>query len=102
MRKYRRAVDVTSEIMHEVRVLMMADKERNIVNLLQVYETTSEFILVLEMAAGGELQRVLDEYDCIPEANTKLMLRQLLNAVTFLHNKNIAHLDIKVCCFLNS
>ena len=101
MRKYRRAVDVTNEIMHEVRVLLMADKERHIVNLLQLYETTSEFILVLEMAAGGELQYVLDEYDNIPEANTKLMLRQLMNAVIFLHNKNIAHLDIKVGNVLN-
>lgn len=96
MRKYRRAVDVTAEILHEVRVLLMADKERHIVNLLQLYESTSEYILVLEMATGGELQRVLDDYDNIPEDQTKLMLRQLMNAVCFLHRNQIAHLDIKV------
>lgn len=95
MRKYRRAVDVSAEIIHEVRILLMADKERHIVNLLQVYETTSEYILVLEMAAGGELQRVLDEYDSIPELNTRILLKQLLNAVIFLHSKKIVHLDIK-------
>lgn len=101
MRKYRRAVDVTAEIMHEVRILLMADKERHIVSLLQLYESTSEYILVLEMAAGGELQRVLDDCDSIPELNTKILLRQLLNAVVFLHSKNIAHLDIKVGSYIS-
>ncbi|RWS04346.1 serine/threonine-protein kinase 17B-like protein, partial [Dinothrombium tinctorium] len=58
-------------------------------------ETASEYILLLEMAEGGELQRVLDEEDCIPEAKVKLLMRQILEGIAFLHDCNIAHLDIK-------
>ena len=45
---------------------------------------------------GGELQRVLDDEDCVPERDAARLLRQILSGVAFLHEHNIAHLDLKV------
>lgn len=45
---------------------------------------------------GGELQRVLDDEECVPERDAARLLRQILSGVSFLHEHNIAHLDLKV------
>jgi serine/threonine kinase 17 len=49
IKKRRRAVDVTHEILHEIRVLLTSDQNERIVRLYEVYETPTEFILMLEM-----------------------------------------------------
>lgn len=81
--------------MHEIRVLLLSSKNERIVRLHEVYETNSEFILILEMAEGGELQRLLDEEECIQEKDCRRLMRQILEGLSFLHTCNIAHLDIK-------
>ena len=47
-------------------------------------------------APGGDFQSVLDD-DMVPfEEHVQGFLRQILEALQFIHDKNIAHLDIKV------
>ncbi len=47
-------------------------------------------------APGGDFQSVLDA-DMVPfEQDAQGFLRQILEALRFIHDKNIAHLDIKV------
>ena len=47
-------------------------------------------------APGGDFQNVLDE-DMVPfEEDVQGFLRQILEALDFIHERNIAHLDIKV------
>ncbi|XP_074599310.1 serine/threonine-protein kinase 17A-like [Brevipalpus obovatus] len=95
IKKRRRSSDVRHEIMHEIGVLLLAQNNEGIVKLHEVFETPTEFILILEMVKGGELQRVLDEEECVQEKDVIRLMRQILRAVEFLHSNNIAHLDIK-------
>ena len=47
-------------------------------------------------APGGDFQSVLDN-DMVPfEEDVQGFLRQILEALDFIHERNIAHLDIKV------
>ena len=47
-------------------------------------------------APGGDFQSVLDE-DMVPfEEDVQGFLRQILEALEFIHERQIAHLDIKV------
>ena len=47
-------------------------------------------------APGGDFQSVLDD-DMVPfEEDVQGFLRQTLEALDFIHERNIAHLDIKV------
>ncbi|CAB3365175.1 Hypothetical predicted protein [Cloeon dipterum] len=95
-------MDHQQDIMHEVAVLRLAaaystlDGAR-IVRLHEVYETPSEMALVLEMAAGGELQWVLDtgEDEQLSEHLVVKFMRQILEGLCFLHDHDIAHLDLK-------
>lgn len=95
IKKRRRCQDVTHEIFHEVRVLMLSSSCPRVVQLYSVFETTNEFVLILELASGGELQRVLDEEEFLPENTCRHVIKQVLEGISFLHDHSIAHLDIK-------
>lgn len=45
--------------------------------------------------ASGDLQAILDEDGSLTEQNTRLVLRETLKALDYLHRRNVAHLDIK-------
>ncbi|XP_077296970.1 death-associated protein kinase related isoform X2 [Arctopsyche grandis] len=73
---------------------MCSDSSR-LVRLHEVFETRSEIALVLELAAGGELQRVLDDEECLAERQARHVMRQILEGLSHLHARNLAHLDLK-------
>ncbi|GFG33971.1 hypothetical protein Cfor_07520, partial [Coptotermes formosanus] len=95
IRKRRRAMDQRQDILHEVAVLKIAADSVRIVRLHDVYETPTEMALILELAAGGELQRVLDAEEGLQEEHASKVMRQILEGLSHLHNNNIAHLDLK-------
>ncbi|XP_013789136.1 calcium-dependent protein kinase 27-like [Limulus polyphemus] len=95
IKKRRRSANVRHEIMHEILVLKMCEPCPRIIHLHQIYEGPSEIILVLEMAEGGELQRLLDDDEMFEESQVIHVIIQVLEALSFLHGLNIVHLDIK-------
>ncbi|XP_071386407.1 serine/threonine-protein kinase 17A [Centroberyx affinis] len=98
MRKRRKGQDCRTEIIHEIAVLELATASQRVVDLHQVYEMASEMVLVLEFAAGGEIfnQCVSErEEEAFSEEDVKRLMRQILEGVTFLHQNNVVHLDLK-------
>lgn len=95
IRKRRRSMDQMQDILHEAAVLNLAQKSDRIVNLHEIYETPHEMVLVLELVPDGELQSLVDVQDGIPEEDTRSYMKQILEALAFLHDHNIAHLDMK-------
>lgn len=95
LRRRRRAACWMKQIQHEIAVLMLSADSEQIVKLHAVYETRSEYVLILEMAAGGELQTKLDEDGSFSEQKTRICVREVLKALEYLHRRNVAHLDIK-------
>ncbi|XP_031783154.1 death-associated protein kinase related [Nasonia vitripennis] len=95
LRKRRRAQELKAEALHEVAVLDAAAHCPRLVSLHQVFETSTEMVLVLELAPGGELQMVLDRDEIPEERQVAKLLKQILDGVAFLHSLNVAHLDIK-------
>lgn len=49
----------------------------------------------ISRAAGGELQRVFDNEDLLPERDARRYMRQILEGLSHLHSHNVAHLDLK-------
>uniref|UniRef100_A0AAR5QD56 non-specific serine/threonine protein kinase n=1 Tax=Dendroctonus ponderosae TaxID=77166 RepID=A0AAR5QD56_DENPD len=95
VRKRRRNQDQMKEIIHEIAVLMQCSSTSRVIRLHEVYESATEMILVLELAAGGELQHVLDDGQCLSESEARKAMKQILEGVSYLHDRNIAHLDLK-------
>ncbi|XP_044754109.1 death-associated protein kinase related isoform X1 [Coccinella septempunctata] len=95
VKKRRRNLDQMKEIIHEIAVLEECASSDRVIRLHEVYESTTEMVLVLELAAGGELQHILDGDNCFEEVEARKVMRQILEGVAYLHSRNIAHLDLK-------
>ncbi|XP_048086271.1 triple functional domain protein isoform X5 [Alosa alosa] len=67
----------------------------HIVCLLDTYETSSSYALVLEMADQGRLLDYIVSWGNLTEEKVAFYLRDILEALHYLHNCRIAHLDLK-------
>jgi len=93
--RFRCGVDCTTEVLHEIALLSICSESNKIVHLKDVFQNQHEIILVLEYAPGGDFQSVLDD-DMVPfEQDVQGFMQQLLEALSYIHERNIAHLDIK-------
>ncbi|CAL7950762.1 unnamed protein product [Xylocopa violacea] len=87
--------DCSAELRHEIALLSLCSQSPRVVRLHDVYETPKEIILVMEYAPGGDLQTLIDG-DLVPlEGDVVHFVRQLVEGLVYLHERNIAHLDIK-------
>jgi serine/threonine protein kinase len=69
------------------------------VRILEVRETPKNYFMFLEYMEGGDLfNRILKprSYQLDVELTVKALFYQIASAVFYLHEKNIAHRDIKV------
>ncbi|KAG0728320.1 Death-associated protein kinase related [Chionoecetes opilio] len=69
--KYVRRRRLEGEARHEVAVLLLGLRDPHIVRLHQVYQTRIEYIILLEFAVGGDLQRLLEDAGSLPEGDVR-------------------------------
>jgi len=69
-------------------------KHKNIVSLLDSFETDSEVCVVIEYAEG-ELFQILEDDQKLPEEQVRKIAAQLCEALYYLHSHRILHRDMK-------
>lgn len=69
-------------------------KHKNIILLLDWFETKSDICLVTEYAQG-ELYEILEEDGKMNEIQVKKIARQLAQSLFYLHKNRIIHRDMK-------
>ncbi|KAK0133034.1 Death-associated protein kinase 3 [Merluccius polli] len=75
--------------------LLQALQHPNIMALKDVFENRAEMVLIVELISGGELFDFIAGKDNVSESEAIEFLKQILEAVGFMHNKQIAHFDLK-------
>lgn len=83
-----------SSVEREVEILQ-AVQHSNIVTLRDVFESRAEVVLILELVCGGELFDFIAEKENLLESEAIEFLKQILEALRFMHSKNIVHFDLK-------
>ncbi|XP_071587751.1 calcium/calmodulin-dependent protein kinase type IV isoform X1 [Heliangelus exortis] len=67
----------------------------NIIKLKEIFETPTEISLVLELVTGGELFDRIVEKGYYSERDAADAVKQILEAVAYLHANGIVHRDLK-------
>ena len=70
-------------------------KHRNIVSLLETYESKTNLYLVLELANSGTLEDFMYCKKRVKEAEACVLMSQVFDAVVYLHQNGVLHADIK-------
>ncbi|CAF0897205.1 unnamed protein product [Adineta steineri] len=81
--------------LNELRIFQLSYKHPNFVTLYQVFDLPTEAIFILEYAKQGDLQLALEVEGSLEEIQAIHVTKQVLEAVAFLHDNKIVHLDIK-------
>ena len=75
--------------------IMQELRHDNIVQYNDFVETDTHLYIIMEFVPGGDLQGYMQSHGTLPEDPAKDMTRQILDALKYLHQKNITHRDIK-------
>jgi serine/threonine protein kinase len=82
-------------IKREINVMKSLDQCPYVVQLHNVFRDADYYYLTLEMLSGGDLIDALDRKEVFSESEARIVGQKLLTAVAYMHEKRIAHRDIK-------
>ncbi|XP_057650305.1 putative sperm motility kinase W [Chionomys nivalis] len=91
----RKKSNTVDEMNSEVKILQTLEHS-NIIHFFHVIDTQSKTYLIMEYVAGKDLQMFLSEVGCLKEQEARPIFQQVVSAVHFLHQRRIAHRDIKL------
>lgn len=67
----------------------------NIVSVLEVFVANNTCYYSMEYLSGGSLSELIRKSDGLPEAEAVKYVRQVCDALSYMHGKKMLHLDIK-------
>tara|TARA_B110001452_G_scaffold214796_1_gene185792 strand:+ start:729 stop:1808 length:1080 start_codon:yes stop_codon:yes gene_type:complete len=80
---------------HEVNVLQKVGQHRHICSLVDSFELTKSWVMVLELVSGGEVFDRLCAAGPYTESDAAHTIRQIAEALAHAHSLGVAHRDIK-------
>lgn len=79
----------------EISILRIVSGHPYIIELYDVFESSTYIFLVFELCKNGELFDYLTKIVAMSEKKTRIIMKQLFEAVMFVHSKNVVHRDLK-------
>lgn len=70
--------------------------DKNVIRLLELFESPRHLMIVLEYAGGGDLLQLLRARGKLSESEARPIFKQIVDAVIACHNEEIIHRDIKL------
>ncbi|KAH0862288.1 hypothetical protein HID58_079499 [Brassica napus] len=88
-------INVPFQIKREIRTLKVL-KHPNIVRLHEVLASKTKIYMVLECVTGGDLFDRIVSKGKLSETEGRKMFQQLIDGISYCHNKSIFHRDLKL------
>ena len=79
----------------EVKLLKSAGTHKHICSLIEYFETSPAYIIVLELVCGGEVFERVAQKGTLSEASAAQIVHQAALALAYLHGREIIHRDLK-------
>lgn len=83
------------EIYRETATLKKLD-HRNIVTLYRAFVDKKQVIMLMEYVSDGELLSYVDDFGPLSEVVSRKFFSQIINAMSYCHNRGIIHRDLKL------
>uniref|UniRef100_A0A8C8VFJ7 Protein kinase domain-containing protein n=1 Tax=Pelusios castaneus TaxID=367368 RepID=A0A8C8VFJ7_9SAUR len=80
---------------NEILILKMVSHP-NILQLIDTFETRKEFYIIQELATGGDVFDWILDLGCYTEKDASSVVRQVLEALAYLHSLHIVHRNLKL------
>ncbi|VYS48462.1 unnamed protein product [Arabidopsis thaliana] len=88
-------LNVSFQIKREIRTLKVL-KHPNIVRLHEVLASKTKIYMVLECVTGGDLFDRIVSKGKLSETQGRKMFQQLIDGISYCHNKGVFHRDLKL------
>ena len=88
-------------VMRELNIMRDTDHP-HIVQFCEIYSCNSKFYIIMEYLEGGSLKDYIKEKRLIGEREAKRLCFQMCLAINHLHEKGVAHRDLKLENFIFS
>lgn len=85
---------IHEQIKREIGTLKLL-KHPNVVRLYEVVASKTKIYMVLELVTGGELFDRIEHKRRFPEDEGRKLFQQLIDAVSYCHDKGVFHRDLK-------
>ena len=82
------------KFLKEARTLAEMDN-RHVVRVYDVFEENATAYYVMEHISGGSLKDLVGRRGSLPEAEALGYIRQLADALAYIHGRHVMHLDVK-------
>ncbi|XP_055621626.1 ribosomal protein S6 kinase alpha-5 [Toxorhynchites rutilus septentrionalis] len=79
----------------EIETLKACQGHANVVRFVEALKDSNHIYIVLELLDGGELLHRINQNRSFNESQARHYFRQMVQAVAFMHQKGIAHCDLK-------
>lgn len=80
--------------MNEVEILKNLDHP-HVVKIYEYFEDLQHIFIIMEFLEGGELFEKIKESEYFSEDKSRALMKDMLEAVNYLHKQNIVHWDLK-------
>lgn len=70
-------------------------KHQNIIKVLESFEANNTVYYVMDFIEGGSLDEYISHKGCLSEEEAIAISYQILDALAYMHSKNMLHLDLK-------
>merc|ERR1719480_197736 len=84
-----------ARVFKEIDLFHHCQGHPNIIQLIEYFEESDRFYLIFEKVSGGQLLDHIQTRKFFTEQEAAYIIRDVANALEFLHSKGIAHRDLK-------
>ena len=83
------------KVMQEVSIIKRT-RHPNVVKLYETFESEKHILFSMEMCAGGDLLNYVRKRRKLKEPVAKVLFKQIIEAIGYIHSRSIVHRDIKL------